>query len=107
MRKKDKIHFDHKKNSFTGLRADVRMKLEKTYPGVDITQEVLKMELWLSQHPDRDGSIGFITSWLSSACPKHNVGDTYSLAELTEEMQEYLNDLWKNREYLLNLNTKT
>ncbi|MGE3479629.1 MAG: hypothetical protein AB7G80_09180 [Dongiaceae bacterium] len=70
-----KIRFDPKSNQLTGITKEQFSAWKEAYPGIDVHQELLKMEQWLTANPGRrKQNYGrFIVNWLSRA--KQDLGD--------------------------------
>lgn len=111
--KRASIYFDHTERRFVGLDDEIKDQLRTIYKNIDIDTELNKMSLWLASDrgAKRKGNITFIMNWLSKASPI-NVPNLQSDVHLVESdsllapiLKEYLNDLWKNREHILELNT--
>lgn len=107
--KRASVYFDRDTQHFKNITDDVKKTLSETFPGVNINQELGKMELWLNEHPSRMGAIGFIMNWLQRACPKPSINTELdamqSDSSLGVILRDYLEDLWKNREHILTFNT--
>lgn len=58
------IYFSHEDQRFIGITDEVKSDLMKTFPNVDIDQQIKEMILWLKDHPERIGNKAFITKWL-------------------------------------------
>ena len=86
--------------------------LKETYPGIDVDSELKKMGLWLlsSKGTKRKGNIGFIMNWLNNATPSTPTVAHQETVELDTPLRpwinEYLKDLWKGREHILEMNTR-
>lgn len=112
--KRTSVHFDRDKRQFVGLD-DVQLKeIKEAYPQIQVELELKKMALWLcsSKGERRQGNLAFITNWLSNATPPKQAVNP-SLNKIEEEytplrpyLDEYLRDLWKGREYILELNKR-
>jgi hypothetical protein len=110
MGKRASVYFDRDKLYFVGID-DVMMKqIADTYPSLDLPSELKKMCLWLSGSRGKGvkGTIGFIINWLNRSCPTKRSEVHCSLVEddsiLAKEYQAYLEDLWKGREHILEMN---
>lgn len=99
------VYYDRDAQSFVGL--DIN-KLKETFKSVDIDQELKKMELWLqsSKGKRRKGNLNFIISWLSKISPRKYVQLEMFDSSLLPYLDNYLEDLWKNRQHILEFNTK-
>lgn len=104
---KEHIYYDRNLNKFIGLDDKEFAKLERAFPGIDIEAELNKMGLWLnsSKGKRRIGSISFILNWL------RNVGKTLApvrdhtrSTSMVSLINDYLEDLWKNRQHILEFN---
>lgn len=106
--KETSVYFDYDKYEFVGLTKAVISKLEDTYKLVNVQAELNKMNVWLSSSKlKRKGNIGFIMNWLQRAAPI-TVNESYDLIEkespLRPLLEDYLKDLWKGREHILEFN---
>lgn len=96
---------------FVGIDEAVKKQLRETYKGVNVDFELEKMGLWLNspKGKKRSGNIAFVTKWLNNAflSQAHSVTEQFDLMDnsLRPLFQEYLQDLWKNREHILKFNT--
>jgi hypothetical protein len=109
---KDSVHFDRQCNSFVGLDSQVLVQLRETFVGVDIDQELKKMCIWLQSDKGkrRKGNIGFIMNWLNNATPMpptdaEHLNLMQSQSPLGHLVRSYLQELWKDREHIFELNT--
>jgi hypothetical protein len=104
------VHFDRELNGFVGLSEDAVQELRKAYPQVDITRELVKMSFWLNSSKGKNhvGTMQFILNWLDRA-PSTQISQSNETANVDYSLRllldEYLKDLWKGREHILNLNT--
>jgi len=109
------VSFDRQEARFVGLDEPTLHTLKKSYPTINVESELEKMVAWLLTSPKakkRKGNITFILNWLNNASPS----PLFKSAEQTQEvnadlpldpmLDHYLRDLWKGREYLLELNKK-
>lgn len=110
--KRASVLFDRDTNKFTGLDTEVLKQLKETYDGIDVDKELKKMALWLTSDKGkkRAGSIGFIMNWLNNATPlppaqSEQLDLIESRTPLGRLVREYLMDLWKDREHILEFNT--
>lgn len=110
--KRASVYFCRDTLSFVGIDADVKKQLSDIYQNVDIDKELIKMSLWLQSGKGKryKANINFVMSWLSNACPSHQRGEQYSIGSpdspLVKLVNEYLQELWKNSEHILEFNTK-
>lgn len=101
------VSFDRANYKFIGLTSDLKEELKKTYKGINLESELTKMMIWLisSKGLMHKGNFSFIKNWLNRAyqevLPPSSDEDT-TLADL---FKDYLKDLWKNREHILEFNT--
>lgn len=108
------IYFDREKQVFVGLDGIHLQKLKETYQHVDVDTELNKMTLWLlsPKGKKRKGNIGFILNWLNNATPcfKPSMNDHLDLLETESPLRllinDYLRELWKGREHILEINKK-
>lgn len=109
------VYFDRETLQFVGLDVVQMQQLKDTYKGVNVDVEFKKMVLWLtsSKGMKRKGNIGFILNWLNNASPQGTVSPTTEQFDLWNEdsplrplMENYLRDLWKGREHILELNKR-
>ncbi len=106
------VYFDRESNKFYGLDSQIIKQLEESYDGIDINNELKKMGLWLLSEKGkrRKGNIGFIINWLNNATPmpptnSEQLDLIQSNSPVGHLFREYLVDLWKNREHILEFNT--
>ena len=111
MTKRASVYFDHTTKQFNGLTQAVHKSLHERFPDIDIDIELIKMIDWLQSDKGkrRIGNIGFIINWLNNASPvKLSVDEglqiMYSDETLSPLYQDYLKELWKDREHILQLN---
>lgn len=110
--KRTSVYFDRDKRTFIGLEDAHIQQLKETYKGIDVQSELKKMGLWLISEKGnkRKGNIGFILNWLNNASPSTapSINEQFDLMEqdtpLRPLIQEYLKDLWKGREHILEFN---
>lgn len=109
--KSTSVYFDREKLQFVNLEDACLKQLKETYQGVNVDSELKKMGLWLASPKGnkRKGNIGFIINWLNNASPS----TTQALQEPLEQesslrpyLNEYLKELWKGREHILELNMR-
>lgn len=108
------IYFDREKQKFVGLEGINLQKLKETYQHVDVDTELKKMSLWLTSPKGlrRKGTIDFILNWLNNAAPcfKPSMNDHLDLLESESPLRllinDYLRELWKGREHILEINKK-
>lgn len=107
------VYFDRDKLVFVGLEDAQIKQLKETYKGIDVDVELKKMGLWLlsQKGSKRRGNIGFILNWLNNSRPQGTPPSTteqFNLYEVDSPLrpllQEYLKDLWKGREHILEFN---
>lgn len=107
--KRTSVYFDREKLQFVGLDAATKKQLKKTYADIDVEKELGKMELWLASDRGkrRTGNLAFIVNWLSNAIAGPTVAqnEPERISPVIELLTDYLKDLWKNREHILDLNT--
>ncbi len=108
--KSTSVHFDREKLYFVGLEEAHIKQLKDSYKGVDVESELKKMGLWLlsAKGKSRKGNLGFIINWLNNAVPSvPAIEEPISLEEdtpLRPYMNDYLRDLWKGKEHILEFN---
>lgn len=105
------IYFCHDTNQFVGLTEDIKQQLIRLYPEINVPREVGKMRIWLcsSKGSKRKGRINFITNWLKRVAKNEtmkNFDSSKIFGPIAKEIKCYLKDLWKNREFILDHNTK-
>lgn len=110
--KRTSVYFDREANKFRGLDPQIFTQLEETYGGINIEAEIKKMGLWLLTEKGlrRKGNIGFILNWLNNATPMpptttEHLDLIQSESPLGCLVREYLMDLWKDKEHILEFNT--
>jgi len=100
------VYFDRVTRQFSGLTVEVIARLKLLFPHVNINVEIMKMELWLDSEKgsNRKGSFQFITNWLSKTYtrPQESSEDP----SFSPEQNNYLKDLWNNREHILSMNQR-
>jgi hypothetical protein len=102
------VHFDREKKQFEGIDSEFIAHLEIAYPGVNVHSELAKMCCWLMSPKGarHKGTSAFIMRWLSNA-PKSILDSPRIYANpLAHLYADYDEDLWKDCDYLLELNTK-
>lgn len=102
------VFFDRSKNEFAGLTKEVMQSLEKTFPDVNLSIEFDRMKIWLTTSPKAKtykGTMPFIMRWLTNKTQRDHPQESKPEGELETLMQEYLKDLWKNREHILMMNS--
>jgi hypothetical protein len=108
------VYFDRMLHSFVGLEGPVLQELKDAYPTLDVESELRKMKLWLElpKGKRRQGHIGFIINWLNNATPSEDIPSVEKQLEFLNDdsflasiVMDYLKDLWKGREHLLNFNS--
>jgi hypothetical protein len=114
MVKRGQVYFDREAYKFMGINDVILKKLKDTYPGLDVEHELKKMELWLMDPEGiiRKGTLQFISNWLSNASRFQKtftkqtapIEQEVKNTEITPAMEEYVKDLWKGKEELLNYN---
>lgn len=104
------VYFNRESLHFEGLTESVLTQLKEAYKAIDLKQELSKMMLWL-QSPKgkaRKGNIGFILNWLNNASPSPSNTTQLSWFDddsaLTPYLQEYLQDLWKDKAHIFHFN---
>mgnify|MGYP001570165708 CR=1 FL=1 len=110
--KRTSVFFDRETNKFRGIDSQILKQLQDTYEGIDIDKEIKKMCLWLVSEKGmkRKGHIGFIINWLNNATPMpptttEHLDLMQSDSPLGQLVREYLLDLWKDRDHILEFNT--
>ncbi len=106
------VSFDREHNKFKGLDSQILKQLQDTYDGIDVDKEIKKMSLWLISEKGvkRKGTIGFIINWLNNATPMpptttEHLDLMQSDSPLGQLVRDYLLELWKDRDHILELNT--
>jgi hypothetical protein len=107
------VYFDRTTNKFYGLDSQILKQLQETYDGIDIDSEIKKMCLWLmsdTKGKKYKGHIGFIINWLNKKTPMPPTTSEHldlmkSDSPLGRLVREYLMDLWKDKEHILEFNT--
>lgn len=109
---RNSVLFDRETNRFRGIDSEILKQLNETYEGINIGTEIKKMELWLltEKGKKRKGNIGFILNWLNNATPipptaSEELDLIQSDSPLGHLVRNYLMDLWKDREHILEFNT--
>ena len=110
---RNSVFFDRESNKFQGLDSQILKQLQETYDGIDIDKELKKMSLWLmidKTGKTRKGHIGFIMNWLTNATPMpptttEHLDLMQSDSPLGRLVRNYLMDLWKDKEHILEFNT--
>ena len=106
------VYYDREASKFRGLDSHILKQLEETYAGINILGELNKMGLWLmsDKGKKRKGNIGFIMNWLNNATPmppstSEHMDIIQSDSPLGHLVRDYLVDLWKDKEHILEFNT--
>jgi hypothetical protein len=107
------VYFDRELNKFQGLDQQIVKQLYSTYDGINVDGELKKMSIWLmsdSKGKTRKGTIGFIINWLNNATPmppttSEHLDLMQSDSPLGRVVRDYLMDLWKDKEHILQFNT--
>lgn len=111
---KELIYFDREKDEFVGITDKVKKQLKELHPSTDLERELLKMTMWLRspKGKNRKGTIDFISKWLNNANKFSPPPQMPSFAVIIDPnsplaimYQDYLQELWKNREHILEANT--
>lgn len=110
--KRASVFFNRETFEFVGLKEDYINQLKSTYIGIDVDKELKKMGLWLAspKGDKRKGDTGFILNWLNNAspskallCSQQSESDQHD-CPLRPFINDYLKDLWKGREHILEFN---
>jgi hypothetical protein len=86
--------------------------LRESYKGIDVANELNKMKFWLlsPKGASRKGSINFIINWLNNALDSKPAQSVQNYEEtpssLRPYLDEYLKELWKGREHILEMNKR-
>lgn len=116
MGKRASIYYDRAKQEFVGLDEKKLKGLRETYSRVNVDEELKKMGWWLTtpKGSRRVGNIAFILKWLGnceqssgSSTPRDRDGYIELDTPIRLQLNEYLKELWKNREHILELNKKS
>lgn len=106
---KKEIWYDRATHQFVGLSDDIVEELSSIYLGVNVRRELKKMGLWLLEHPERKGSLNFISNWLKKTQPDNAY---YLKLDLEDDssplnflLKNYLDELWKTREHIFIINS--
>jgi hypothetical protein len=106
------VYYDREAKKFQGINSQVFRELESRYDGIDIESELKKMGTWLMtpKGMKRKGTIGFILKWLNNHTPmppttSEELDIMQSDTPLGRLVREYLMDLWKDKEHILEFNT--
>lgn len=108
--KRTSIYFDRKKLQFVNLEESYIKNLQETYKGVDVRFELKKMGIWLMspKGKNRRGNGGFILNWLNNATPSQAPAISEQIDQsdspLRPLLDEYIEELWKGREHILEFN---
>lgn len=117
--KRTSIYFDRETKTFIGLTEEIKEQLRLQYSTIDCDHEFDKFAHWLdtsSKGKKRVGDIKGFHNWLKDqygACkklPEPYNGITKDVSPLTDEsplrpyINAYLRELWKGREFLLEIN---
>jgi hypothetical protein len=108
--KSTSVYFDRATLTFVGLEEIHIKQLKETYKAIDIDKELKKMSLWLlsSKGRRRKGTIGFIIHWLNNSTPSITNDRELDMLEYDSPLRplllDYLQDLWKGREHILEFN---
>jgi hypothetical protein len=109
---KKAVRFDRKTKEFVGLTDAVKEELRTTYYHTDVEKELTRMKAWLLGPKGKRhvGTMGFILNWLNNSSPTPmRTAQFFDIVQsdspLSVVLNEYLQDLWKNREHLYLFNT--
>ena len=109
------MYFDRTLHTFVGLDAVLIQELKSLYPGINVDAEFVKMRDWLQSSKGKNtlGAINFIINWLNRLVPQQEFPSAEKQLEylqsdsfLCQVIKDYLEDLWKGREHLLNFNSR-
>jgi len=104
------VFFDREKHCFVGLDAEKLKHLKQAYERIDVDSELNKMGLWLSspRGSKRKGNGGFIMNWLNNCTPAEPkpIPREETETPMRPLLNQYLKELWKGREHLLELNKR-
>lgn len=107
------IYFDRENSCFVGIQEANLQQLKETYANIDVDLEIKKMSLWLltPNGKKRKGHFGFILNWLNNAKPTSNIDRSINHGcecdtPLRPWLNDYLRELWKDREHILQMNKK-
>lgn len=106
------IFFDRTTREFVGLTYEIKQELLRVYKEIDLDAELMKMKIWLesSKGKQHKGTIQFISNWLNNSSANARWINRDTLQELdasiTNLLNDYLNDLWKNKTHILELNRR-
>ncbi len=109
--KRSSVLFSRTTLDFVGIDSERLSQLKKSFPELDVDNELVKMKNWLTfTGVTRLGNMAFILNWLrraSSSRPPSMEGTISTALDspLTDLLRDYLKDLWKDREHILEFNT--
>ncbi len=107
--KRTSVYFDRDKSQFANVDEALIGRLKDMYPGINVSLELKKMCLWLLSPKGlkSKGTINFITNWLGNAPVTKTTEPEIELdTPLRPELNAYLKELWKGKEYLLTINKR-
>ncbi len=120
--KRTSIYFDRERECFVGLTEEFIAPFKAQRPTVDYPYQIRKMTEWMITTTKGKRTVGtakFVRDWFNRALPS-----PYLEKQLAEEkaqqqseaatdnplrpyFEEYLRELWKGREFLLEINKMT
>jgi hypothetical protein len=100
-----RITYDRETRQFVGIDERVLANLSLLFPGVNIQRELVKMGMWLDDSPKAKkhrGTLCFINAWLRRIRVTEPVAPA---VESNLSRERYVEDLWKGRRSILEMNT--
>lgn len=125
MGKRTSVYFDRERECFVGLTEEFLEPFKAKRPTVDYPYQIRKMIEWLLTNPKGKKKVAtskFVSDWFERATPspylEKQLAEEQAVAtpEQLESVEdtplrpyitEYLRELWKGREYLLEINKIT
>jgi hypothetical protein len=111
-KKNDPLALDTAKKRIIGLTDAQISYLKEIYSNVDVDQEIKKMAFWLMipENLQKNVGIGFMLNWLNNATNKPIKQKAFldllqADTPLRPVLMDYLKELWKGKEKLLEFNT--
>lgn len=107
-KKKKDLYFDRETMQFVGIEPKLKEHMVATWRHLDIDYELGRMALWLVSPAGktRTADLSFIMRWLDNAIimsPKRPC-ESKDVALNLSDYDDYLKDLWKDREHILTMN---
>lgn len=89
------VFFSREERTFINLTSPLIQTLSDTFPGVNVSQQLNEMKLWLIDNPQRTGTMSFITKWLKKSfqdLPQPYVRQEESTREVDPELAQLMKE---------------